>query len=75
MVVDDLDVVAVGVEDVRGEVAAVVLGTLAGLAVVGEPRGRPGLVEAPDGIVSISRCGTMNLCLKIPGSLRTGSRM
>jgi hypothetical protein len=43
VVVDDLDVVAVGVEDERAVVAGVVLGPLAGRAVVavaGAGRGR-----------------------------------
>jgi hypothetical protein len=51
VVVDGLDVVAVGIEHERGEVARVVLGPLTRLAVVAVPGVRRGAVERLDGLV------------------------
>src|SRR4051794_4415338 len=55
VVVDDLDVVPVGVQDERAVVARVVDGALAGTAVVLVPRGQRGGVERPHGRVVLGR--------------------
>src|SRR3954462_14650543 len=57
VVVDDLDVVAVGVEHERGVVAGVVLGPLAGRAVVAVAGAGGGLMEGVDGSVVVRREG------------------
>ena len=55
VVVDDFDVVPVGVQDERAVVARVVDGALAGTAVVLVSRGERGGVERPDGRVVLRR--------------------
>src|ERR687898_1555008 len=55
VVVDDLDVVPVGVQDERAVVAGVVDGALAGIAVVLVARGERSGVERPDGRVVVRR--------------------
>src|SRR5258707_9635808 len=55
VVVDDLDVVCVGVQDERAVVARVVDGALAGAAVVRVARGERGGVERPHGRVVLRR--------------------
>jgi hypothetical protein len=55
VVVDDFDVVPVGVQDERGVVARVVDGALAGTAVVLIALGERGGVERPDGRVVLRR--------------------
>jgi len=54
-VVDDLDVVPIGVEDERAVVARVVNGSLAGAAVVLVAGGNRGGVELPHGPVVLRR--------------------
>src|SRR3954449_5865534 len=61
VVVDDLDVVAVGVEHERGVVAGVVLGPLAGRAVVAVAGAGGGLVEGVDGVVVVRREGNVKV--------------
>ena len=72
VVVDDFDVVAVGVEHVRGVVAVVVAGALARLAVAAvSGRGRVG-VEAAD-VVVVAREGEWMFCVGSPAITMEGA--
>ena len=66
VVVDDLDVVPVGVQDERAVVARVVDGALAGTAVVLVARGESGGVERPHGRVVLRREREMDVLRQRP---------